>query len=85
MIGVPDHKYGEELMAWVRPKQGEALTEVELKEFFKGRVTHFKLPRYWRVCDQVPQTISGKVQKFILREMAIRELGLEGAASIPTS
>jgi fatty-acyl-CoA synthase len=86
--GVPDAKYGEELMAWVLPKPGEALTEEEAREFCKGRIAHFKVPRYWKFvqsADAFPMTVTGKIQKFRMREIAIQELGLEEAAKIKTA
>ncbi|MEW6442953.1 MAG: AMP-binding protein [bacterium] len=86
--GVPDVKYGEELMAWVLPRSGEALLEEEMKEFCKGKIAHFKVPRYWkfvRSADDFPMTVTGKIQKFRMREIAIRELGLEEAARIQTA
>lgn len=86
--GVPDAKYGEELMAWVLPRPGEVLTEEEAREFCKGRIAHFKVPRYWKFvqsADAFPMTVTGKIQKFRMREIAIQELGLEEAAKIKTA
>jgi fatty-acyl-CoA synthase len=77
VIGVPDARYGEELMAWVIRREGAELTEEELKEFCRGQIAHFKVPRYVRFADEFPMTVTGKVQKFRLRETAIAELGLE--------
>ena len=85
VIGVPDIKYGEELMAWVRLREGAAVTEDELRDFCRGRIAHFKVPRYVRFTDEFPMTVTGKVQKFKMREMAIVELGLGDAAGVRTA
>jgi len=79
VFGVPDDRYGEELCAWIQVREGETITEEEVREFCKGRIAHYKVPRYVRVVDTFPMTISGKVQKFKMREAAVKELGLEGA------
>ncbi|HLG76132.1 MAG TPA: AMP-binding protein, partial [Ktedonobacteraceae bacterium] len=80
VVGVPDRFFGEELLAVVRPKEGEQLDEEELRAFCTGRISHQKIPRYFQFVDAYPMTASGKVQKFVLRENAIRALGLEEAA-----
>jgi len=86
VIGVPDAKYGEEIMAWVRLREGAApLTAVSVREFCTGRIAHFKIPRYVHVTDEFPMTVTGKVQKFVMRDSAISMLGLESAASTPTA
>jgi fatty-acyl-CoA synthase len=85
VIGVPDLKYGEELCAWVRLREGAALTTDELRAFCHGKLAHYKVPRYVRVCDEFPMTVTGKVQKFRMRETSIDELGLQEAASIVTA
>ena len=85
VIGVPDRKYGEELMAWVKPVNGATLTEDEVKEFCRGRIAHFKIPRYVKFVDDFPMTVSGKIMKFKMREMAIEELGLENESKIETA
>jgi fatty-acyl-CoA synthase len=77
VIGVPDARYGEELMAWVKLREGAALAEDELRAYCRGRIAHFKVPRYVMFTDEFPMTVTGKVQKFRLRETAIAELGLE--------
>ena len=76
MIGVPDERYGEELMAWVVLRSGATLSDEELREFCKGRIAHYKIPRYVKFVDAFPMTVTGKVQKFRMRESAIEELGL---------
>jgi fatty-acyl-CoA synthase len=76
VVGVPDDKYGEELCACIKPKSGSQLSEVELREFCRGEIAHFKIPRYVRFVDGFPMTASGKVQKYLLAEQSARELGL---------
>jgi fatty-acyl-CoA synthase len=85
VIGVPDERYGEELMAWVVLCPGGTLTEEGLREFCRGRIAHFKVPRYVKFVDSFPMTVTGKVQKFKMRESAIEELGLKPAASVATA
>jgi fatty-acyl-CoA synthase len=80
VIGVPSAKYGEEVMAWVRPKPGEALGHEELTKFCTGKIATYKIPRYWKTVSEFPMTVTGKVQKFKMRETAVAELGLEGFA-----
>jgi len=82
VIGVPDAKYGEELMAWVRLRPGaEPLTAEALREFCTGRLAHYKIPRYVHVVDEFPMTVTGKVRKVQMREEAIEILGLQDAAA----
>jgi fatty-acyl-CoA synthase len=85
VIGVPDERFGEELMAWVVPRPGATLTEQEVRDFCRGKIAHFKIPRYVKFVDAFPMTVTGKVQKFKMREAAIEELGLEQAATIATA
>ena len=85
VIGVPDGKYGEQICAWVRPKEGVSLTEHEVREFCRGKIATYKIPRYVRVVAEFPMTVTGKIQKFRMREISIRELGLHQAASAPTA
>jgi fatty-acyl-CoA synthase len=85
VLGVPDRFFGEELLAVVLPKEGEQLTEEELREYCKGQISHQKIPRYFQFVTAFPMTASGKVQKFVLRENAIHELGLEEAAQTKTA
>ena len=85
VIGVPDERYGEELMAWVIPREGASLTPDEVREFCRGRIAHYKIPRYVKLVDGFPMTVTGKVQKFRMREQAIDELGLGTAASARTA
>lgn len=81
VFGVPDPKYGEELCAWIVLKPGQSATEDEIREFCRDQIAHYKIPRYVRFVDDMPMTVTGKVQKFVMRETMIRELGLEPAAT----
>jgi fatty-acyl-CoA synthase len=86
VVGVPDLKYGEEIMAWIKLRDGApALTAQAVREFCKGRIAHFKVPRYVHVTDDFPLTVTGKIQKFKLREAAIELLGLQDAARVRTA
>ena len=85
VIGVPDARYGEEICAWVKLRPGQQLTEQELREFCTGQIAHFKIPRYLRITTEFPMTVTGKVQKFKMRDTSITELGLESAASAETA
>jgi fatty-acyl-CoA synthase len=85
VIGVPDRKYGEEVVAWVKLKEGAQLSEDEIKDFCRGRISKFKIPRYIRFVDSFPMTVTGKIQKFKMREVSTHELGLENAAKIETA
>jgi fatty-acyl-CoA synthase len=85
VVGLPDREYGEEVCAWIRPKQGAALTDAAVKEFCRGRIAHYKVPRYVVCVDEFPTTVTGKVQKFKLRQMGIERFGLEQAAGIETA
>jgi fatty-acyl-CoA synthase len=85
VIGVPSVKYGEEVMAWVRCKPGVELTHVELTAFCTGTIATYKIPRHWKLVDAFPMTVTGKVQKFRMREMAVEELGLQAAAGTKTA
>jgi fatty-acyl-CoA synthase len=85
VIGVPDERFGEEIMAWVIPREGTAVTEDELREYCRGRIAHYKIPRYIATCSEFPMTVTGKIQKFKLREQAIEQLGLAAPARIETA
>jgi fatty-acyl-CoA synthase len=85
VIGVPDAKYGEELMAWVRLKDGHSATAEELIDFCRGNIATFKIPRFWKFVQEFPMTVTGKIQKFLMREQAIAELGLRDVANIRTA
>jgi fatty-acyl-CoA synthase len=81
VIGVPDAKYGEELMAWVKPKPGTAPSPDDLRDFCHGKIAHFKVPRYVKLVDDFPMTVTGKVRKVEMREQSISELGLADVAT----
>jgi fatty-acyl-CoA synthase len=85
VIGVPDSKYGEELMAWVKLSEGATLSEEDVKDFCRGKIAHYKIPRYVKFVDDFPMTVTGKIQKFLMRRQAVEELGLEKAASTTTA
>jgi fatty-acyl-CoA synthase len=78
VIGVPDERYGEELMAWVQLIPGGELTEDELKDFCRDKIAHFKIPRYVKFVNEFPMTVTGKVRKVEMRDKSIAELGLDG-------
>jgi len=77
VFGVPDAKYGEEVCAWIILKQGMSATEAEIRQFCEGQIAHYKIPRYIRFVEELPMTVTGKVQKFVMREKMILELKLE--------
>jgi fatty-acyl-CoA synthase len=76
VIGVPSEKYGEEVMAWIRPREGAAPIEEALAAACRGKIASCKIPRYWKFVDAFPMTVTGKIQKFRMREIAMEELGL---------
>ncbi|HMN56736.1 MAG TPA: AMP-binding protein, partial [Ottowia sp.] len=76
VVGVPDAKFGEELCAWIITKPGQDLTEDEVRAFCQGKIAHYKVPRYIRFVDAFPMTVTGKIQKFKIREAMVRELGI---------
>jgi fatty-acyl-CoA synthase len=85
VIGVPSERYGEEVMAWVKVRPGTAPTAEELTAFCTGRIATYKIPRFWKFVEDFPMTVTGKVQKFRMREMAVAELGLHAAAAVKTA
>jgi fatty-acyl-CoA synthase len=85
VVGLPDAKLGEAVLAWIRLKPGESATEAELVEFCQGQIAHFKIPQFIRFVTEFPMTVSGKVQKFMIREIEIRERGLEEIAQVRTA
>src|SRR3989440_1945779 len=84
VIGVPSEKYGEEVMAWVRLREGASATGDDLEAYCRGRIATYKIPRYWKFVDAFPMTVTGKIQKFRMRETAVEELGLHEAAGVRT-
>ncbi len=85
VIGVPDKRFGEEIMAWVKLKEGVACTDDEIKDFCKGQIAHYKVPRYVKFTDEFPMTVTGKIRKVEMRAVSIQELGLEDAANVETA
>ena len=77
VTGVPDEKFGEEIIAWVKLNGDSDLSEDDVKRFCKGRIAHYKVPRYIRFCEEFPMTVTGKVQKYKMREISIDELNLQ--------
>jgi len=82
VIGVPDEKYGEEIMAWVKLREGQVATPEEIRDYCRGKIAHYKIPRHVRFVDAFPMTVTGKVQKFLMREESVKALGLEKAAAV---
>jgi len=85
VVGVPDIKYGEEVLAYIRLREGISLTNQDIKDYCNGKIARYKIPRYVEIIDEFPMTASGKIQKYKLREMGIEKLGLQKAASIETA
>jgi fatty-acyl-CoA synthase len=76
VFGVPDEKYGEEVAAWIKLHEGESASVEDIRDFCVGKLAHFKIPRYVKFVQDFPMTVTGKVQKFVMRERAAKELGL---------
>jgi fatty-acyl-CoA synthase len=85
VIGIPSERYGEEVMAWVKLREGAAVTGDELTAYCRGKIATFKIPRYWKFVDEFPMTVTGKIQKFRMRDTAVEELGLQAAAGVRTA
>jgi fatty-acyl-CoA synthase len=85
VIGVPSERYGEEVMAWVKLHEGATATDADFVAACRGRIATYKIPRFWKLVDDFPMTVTGKTQKFRMREIAIAELGLQPAAAIATA
>ncbi|HEV7666209.1 MAG TPA: AMP-binding protein [Chloroflexota bacterium] len=85
VIGVPSERYGEEIMAWVKLRDGVNVSSVALEGFCRGKIATYKIPRYWKFVDGFPMTATGKIQKYKMREAAVIELGLESAAAVATA
>jgi fatty-acyl-CoA synthase len=79
VIGVPDPKYGEEICAWIKLRPGKSATEVEIRDFCKGKIAHFKIPLYVKFVEEFPMTVTGKVQKYVMRKQMAEELGIAEA------
>jgi fatty-acyl-CoA synthase len=80
VVGIPDERLGEVVLAWIRVKTGESASEDEIRRFCEGQIAYFKIPQHIRFVDQFPMTVTGKIQKFKMREMEIKERGLEQVA-----
>jgi fatty-acyl-CoA synthase len=76
IVGVPDRKYGEELCAWIVLREGQISTPEEIQGFCKGQIAHYKIPRYIKFVSSFPMTVTGKIQKFLIRDQMRQELGL---------
>ncbi|MCW5852847.1 MAG: AMP-binding protein, partial [Anaerolineae bacterium] len=85
VIGVPDERYGEEIMAWVKLRDGQTATVEEIRDFCRGQIAHYKVPRYVKFVDAFPMTVTGKVQKYLMRQTSVEELGLLAAAAVKTA
>jgi fatty-acyl-CoA synthase len=85
VIGVPSIKYGEEVLACIKLREGETSSEEEIREFCQGKIARYKIPKYVRFMDSYPMTASGKIQKYKLRDWAVEELGLQDAAGVETA
>jgi fatty-acyl-CoA synthase len=85
VIGVPDSKYGEEICAWVRLREEQHATEEEIRDFCRGQIATYKIPRYIRFSTEFPTTVTGKIQKYRMREISVAELGLTAAGAVRTA
>jgi fatty-acyl-CoA synthase len=85
VVGLPDMRLGEVVAAWVRLKPGTAASEEEIQQFCRGKIAHFKVPRWIRFVEEFPMTVTGKTQKFRIREIEIEMRGLQSAASVVTA
>ena len=85
VIGVPDVKYGEAVCAWIRLREGQDATEDEIRKFCEGQIATFKIPRYVRFSSDFPMTVTGKIQKYKMREISVAELGLGSADAVKTA
>ncbi|HEY8824841.1 MAG TPA: AMP-binding protein [Candidatus Limnocylindria bacterium] len=85
VIGVPSEKYGEEIVAWVKLRDGATCTEQDLTDFCRGQIATFKIPRFWKFTDSFPMTVTGKIRKVEMREISVQELGLQQAALVKTA
>jgi fatty-acyl-CoA synthase len=85
VVGLPDAKLGETVLAWIQLREGQSATAEEIRDFCRGRIAYFKIPQHIRFVDGFPMTVTKKVQKFLMREQEIRERGLEGVAGQATA
>ena len=85
VVGVPDAKYGEQILAWIKLRDGHSATEEDIRHFCHKSLARFKAPRYVKFVDTFPMTVTGKIQKYKIRELGIQELGLQDASKIETA
>jgi fatty-acyl-CoA synthase len=85
VVGLPDSRLGERVLAWIKLKEGHIATEDDVRDFCKGQIAHFKIPDYIRFVDAFPLTVTGKVQKFIIRQQEVEMRGLQAAAKVETA
>jgi len=85
VIGVPDDRYGEEICAWVKLRPGENASEEDIRAYCRDQIAHYKVPRYVVFVEDYPTTVTGKVQKFRLRELGVERFGLRKAANVETA
>jgi fatty-acyl-CoA synthase len=85
VIGVPDAKYGEVVMAWIKLKEGVTASIEEFTEFCKGKIAHYKVPKYFKFTDDFPMTVTGKIRKIEMRQISIKELNLDTVNKIETA
>jgi fatty-acyl-CoA synthase len=85
VVGLPDEQYGEQVSAWIRLKSGEQLTAAEVQEFCRGQIAHYKIPHYVVFVEEYPSTVTGKIQKYKLRELGVARFGLQKAAGVETA
>jgi fatty-acyl-CoA synthase len=85
VFGVPDLKYGEEVMAWIKLKHGETATPEGIWDFCVGQIAYYKIPRYVKFVTEFPITVTGKIQEYKMRELMIEKLGLQEAARVKTA
>ena len=76
VFGIPDAKYGEQVAAWIQLKEGSNLSDIDVREFCAGQITHFKVPKHIKMVNDFPMTVTGKMQKFVMRDAFADELGL---------
>jgi fatty-acyl-CoA synthase len=82
VFGVPDKKFGEQVAVWVMANDGVEITEDSIREFCDGQIAHYKIPHYVRIVDEFPMTVTGKIQKFVMRDQLSEELGLDRGDSL---
>jgi len=84
-MGLPDEQLGEVAVAWIKLIAGESATDCDIRAFCEGKIAHFKIPQHIRFVDSFPMTVTGKIQKFVMRETEIKQCGLESVARRKTA